>query len=249
MSRKSVVLMAATVAVAAFLTGRITGRGAASNAAVMAASYHCPMHPGYTSAKPGNCPQCGMKLTATRAVPVAETQFGGVKVYEAARTIGARRFRTLGRVTPIQSRIYRISTGSDGWIRQVHPVATGSLVKKDQPLASFYSREFIASQQSFFYALSSEDRERQAPSTAQQQEAHSRASGTDARDAGGAGYEQHPNRRRCAYASRRQGRRPARAGGRIHSGERRRFGTAFRKAPRTLPHRRPAKSVGDRRPL
>jgi Cu(I)/Ag(I) efflux system membrane fusion protein len=43
-------------------------------------------------------------------------------------------------------------------------------VKKDQPLVSFYSREFIAAQQSFFYALSSEDRERQAPSTAQQQE-------------------------------------------------------------------------------
>ena len=31
------------------------------------ALYHCPMHPTYTSDKPGDCPICGMKL-----VPVGE---------------------------------------------------------------------------------------------------------------------------------------------------------------------------------
>lgn len=33
------------------------------------ALYHCPMHPSYTSDKPGDCPICGMKL-----VPVAEEE-------------------------------------------------------------------------------------------------------------------------------------------------------------------------------
>jgi Cu(I)/Ag(I) efflux system membrane fusion protein len=112
-----------------------------------------------------------MKLTSARGTAsFSDMQFAGVRLYKTARTSGARRFRTLGRVSPIQSRIYRLSTGSEGWVRHVYPVSTGSLVKKDQPLASFYGREFIASQQSFFYALSSEDRERQAPSTASQQE-------------------------------------------------------------------------------
>ena len=31
-------------------------------AAVSAVLYHCPMHPAYTSDKPGDCPICGMKL-------------------------------------------------------------------------------------------------------------------------------------------------------------------------------------------
>jgi membrane fusion protein, copper/silver efflux system len=128
------------------------------------------MHPGYTSGEPGICPQCGMKLTVLGGTAtLANTQTAGVKLYEAVRSPGAHRFRTVGRVTPITSRICRIGTGSEGWVRQVYPPVTGNLVKKDQVLASFYSREFIASQQSFFYALASEDRERQAPSTAQQQ--------------------------------------------------------------------------------
>jgi RND family efflux transporter MFP subunit len=34
----------------------------AKPAAKVAARYHCPMHPTYTSDKPGDCPICGMKL-------------------------------------------------------------------------------------------------------------------------------------------------------------------------------------------
>jgi len=42
------------------------GSGAARGEA-KAARYHCPMHPTYTSDKPGDCPICGMKL-----VPIEE---------------------------------------------------------------------------------------------------------------------------------------------------------------------------------
>ncbi len=38
------------------------GDAAANPPAKAAARYHCPMHPTYTSDKPGDCPICGMKL-------------------------------------------------------------------------------------------------------------------------------------------------------------------------------------------
>ena len=43
------------------------GAGAQGTQAKAAARYHCPMHPTYTSDKPGDCPICGMKL-----VPIEE---------------------------------------------------------------------------------------------------------------------------------------------------------------------------------
>jgi membrane fusion protein, copper/silver efflux system len=165
MSGKSVLILAVALGAAAFVAGRITGGGPAPASAAPAAHYRCPMHPGITSAQAGNCPECGMKLTSV--APTA-TQATGVRLYEAARRGGARHFRTLGRVAPIEARVHRMSAGTEGWIRQVFSASAGSLVKRDQPLAAFYGREFIASQQSYFYALSSEDRERQAPGNLQQ---------------------------------------------------------------------------------
>ncbi len=35
------------------------------------AKYHCPMHPTYTSDRPGDCPICGMKLVPIEAAPEA----------------------------------------------------------------------------------------------------------------------------------------------------------------------------------
>lgn len=35
--------------------------------------YYCPMHPNYTSDKPGNCPICGMTLVKREAKPMEET--------------------------------------------------------------------------------------------------------------------------------------------------------------------------------
>ncbi len=44
------------------------GSGTAATTAAHAERYHCPMHPTYTSDKPGDCPICGMKL-----VPIEKT--------------------------------------------------------------------------------------------------------------------------------------------------------------------------------
>ena len=55
------------------------GSDAAANpSAKAAARYHCPMHPTYTSDKPGDCPICGMKLVPIDA-PAGRRAEGGVR--------------------------------------------------------------------------------------------------------------------------------------------------------------------------
>ena len=46
-------------------TDRTTGSSDAS-ASPAAATYTCTMHPEVSQSSPGNCPKCGMKLTAKR---------------------------------------------------------------------------------------------------------------------------------------------------------------------------------------
>lgn len=56
------------IALGAVLVGAVgivvatKGGGGAPRVAAKSARYHCPMHPTYTSDKPGDCPICGMKL-------------------------------------------------------------------------------------------------------------------------------------------------------------------------------------------
>jgi len=55
------VILSAFIAVSFTITG--CGRaGKGGNISHAKALYHCPMHPAYTSDKPGDCPICGMKL-------------------------------------------------------------------------------------------------------------------------------------------------------------------------------------------
>ena len=62
--------------------------------------------------------------------------------------------RTVGRVTPDEKRVYRLVAGTDGWIRETYDNDTGTLVKKDERLASFYSPLFRAAQLAYISLLS-----------------------------------------------------------------------------------------------
>ncbi len=68
--------------------------------------------------------------------------------------------RALGRVASDETRVYRINAGANGWVRKVFDTGTGSLVKKDQVLATFYSPEFLSAEQSYIYAVNSYNRPR-----------------------------------------------------------------------------------------
>jgi RND family efflux transporter MFP subunit len=67
-----------------------------------------------------------------------------------------------GRVQPDETRTYVVNAAVDGWARMVSPRSTGSFVKKDESLATFYSKDFLPAQQSYFYALNTLERLRNA---------------------------------------------------------------------------------------
>jgi RND family efflux transporter MFP subunit len=82
----------------------------------------------------------------------------GVQVGEAQRKAATHLIRTAGRVARDETRIFRVTAATSGWIEQALPISVGSLVRKDQVLGTFYAREFLSSQQAYFYALDARDR-------------------------------------------------------------------------------------------
>jgi membrane fusion protein, copper/silver efflux system len=85
-------------------------------------------------------------------------QLIGVKVTTVQKTAVTRTLRILGRVVPDETRIYKINAGTDGWVKRVLPVTTGSLVRKDDLLATFFAPEFFSALKAYLFALRSMDR-------------------------------------------------------------------------------------------
>jgi len=140
--------------------------------------YRDPMHPAYKSEKPGIAPDCGMQLEPVYAAsdspqsrgPQSMSPSGAVRIdVEMQRSIGLRTeevtraprdhtFRVLGRVASDETRVYRVAAAVDGWVRHAGPITTGSIVNKNDVLATFYNRDFLAAQQTYLYALNTMDR-------------------------------------------------------------------------------------------
>lgn len=135
--------------------------------------YVDPMNPAHTSPEPGLAP-CGMQMEPVYAdsqetipanlppgtvkVSPRKQQLIGVRLGVVEKTPYTHTLRALGRVAVDETRIYRLNSFVDGWILKTLKNTTGSLVMKDESLASYYSRDFITAQQAFFYALSTLDR-------------------------------------------------------------------------------------------
>jgi len=133
--------------------------------------YVDPMNPGHRYEKPGVAP-CGMalepvyadgknnapgitSLPGTIQVSPEKQQLIGVRIEPVEKASGTHTVRLLGRVAADETRIYRIRAYTDGWIRKVFPVTTGTLVKKNQPLAYFYAAELLLAQQAYISILAS----------------------------------------------------------------------------------------------
>jgi membrane fusion protein, copper/silver efflux system len=134
--------------------------------------YVDPMHPAYKSDKPGIAPDCGMKLEPVFAedaanVPGTTTATGpsgvvrvdrdmqkllGIRLASVEKGSATRVVRVVGRVVPEDTRVYRINSGVDGFIRNTYDDSVGTQVKKDQKLATYYSPEFLSVASGFLAA-------------------------------------------------------------------------------------------------
>ena len=68
------------------------------------------------------------------------------------RAAAVRVIRAVGRVSPEDTRVYVINSGVDGFIRETYNDSVGTLVKKDQKLASYYSPDFLSVASGFLAA-------------------------------------------------------------------------------------------------
>jgi Cu(I)/Ag(I) efflux system membrane fusion protein len=171
----SVAILIALV-VASFIAGswyqkfRFAGRGMQGARKVL--YYVDPMNPALKSDKPGTAP-CGMPLEpvyadgspdpsgmppGTVSVSPEQQQLIGVKVDAVTKAPWSHTVRVLGRVAPDETRIYRINSATDGWVKKVFPVTTGSLVRKDELMATFYSPDFFPAIKAYLYGLRALDR-------------------------------------------------------------------------------------------
>lgn len=122
--------------------------------------YHCPMHPDFKSDRPGTAPCCGMAFEPVYADrrPAADTeaataspsaivvsatqqQLAGVHVGTVGEASGTEKIRAFGRVTPDETRVYRLTAGLEAYISELSAITTGSRVSKDQWLASYSTPE------------------------------------------------------------------------------------------------------------
>jgi membrane fusion protein, copper/silver efflux system len=174
MKRLPSLLVVCCIAAAAFaggswITWRTAGKARSEAGARKILYWVDPMHPSYKSDKPGIAPDCGMALEPVYAdtqlptggsvppnafkVSPEKQQLIGVQVGRVERTPLSRTLATIGRVAVDDTRIYRIVSNADGWVRQLSPVSSGSLVRKDDPLLSLTAREVLTAEQTFFYGL------------------------------------------------------------------------------------------------
>jgi hypothetical protein len=102
----------------------------------------------------GSFPPGTVRITPDRQ------QMIGVRTGMAELAAGEYVIRAAGRVAPDEKRVYRLVAGADGWIRETFVNDTGTLVKKDERLATFYNPQFRAAQLSYFSTLSAPDDQR-----------------------------------------------------------------------------------------
>src|SRR5581483_7954411 len=136
-------LLAATLIVSAmslsYVLGRLHKDVQSSDSHARVLYYIDPMHPAYKSDKPGIAPDCGMQLVPVYADGAAEAASGGaapspgavridaktqqlfgIRVAPVEKAAGARSMRLLGRVAADDTRVYRVTSGAEGWVRQTY---------------------------------------------------------------------------------------------------------------------------------
>lgn len=173
MSKLGIAFAVSLFVAASYGVGRLYPHPPASGVSGRKVLYYTdPMHPSYRSDKPGTAPDCGMALepvyetqpaTAALAFPpdfpagevrIEKTtqQSLGISLATATKAQLTRTLRTVGRVVPEDSRVYRVNAGVDGLIRETFHDSQGTFVKQDEKLASYFSPDFLSIASGFLAA-------------------------------------------------------------------------------------------------
>ena len=89
-------------------------------------------------------------------------QMIGVKLGTVEKKAMTHTLRILGRVAADETRIYRILAASDGWIVNAPDNPTGSLVKKDEVLATFFGPELATTLRQYINWLAGLNRQQKS---------------------------------------------------------------------------------------
>lgn len=125
--------------------------------------YRDPNAPDYRSSNPGLNPETGNELEPVYEdtshlihVPGEKQSWIGVRVGQVSQQSFDQMLRAPGRVAVDETRLARVMSRTDGWIETVSANFTGQMVRKGEPLLTFYSPELTASQQEYLLALKAE---------------------------------------------------------------------------------------------
>ena len=159
------VLLMATVAAAAFMTGRRMGPSTPhaaepstqGNPARRLRFYQSPMHPWITSPEPGNCTICGMKLVpvyegeagaspapGTVQLPANSISVVGVATRPVERRPLVRTLRLAGTLDDNDARHRVLSATVEGRIEAIHVHHPGAEVRAGTVLAELYSPALLS---------------------------------------------------------------------------------------------------------
>src|SRR5437867_1757262 len=168
----------AVIIAARFMFGWSSARSGTSSAAAPSAGpeagrkriiYRSTMNPGEVSDRPGK-DSMGMDMEpveieaerpgasrveglAAVQIPGRKQQLIGVRTTIVKRGPSVRTIRTVGRVTPDESRLHHVHTKTEGWVETLYVNATGVPVRRGDPLLTIYSPELVATQEEYLVAL------------------------------------------------------------------------------------------------
>ena len=169
----------ALVSIASWVTWRLNesrmpARAISAHPRPGATLYYCPMHPSYTSDKPGECPICGMTLEPlvpgdgrvarageagdvpglmTVEIPAERTQSIGVRLARVRTGALGAGSPLVGFIAPDETRLKRVQLRVAGWVQDVAMNRTGETVRAGQPMLSLYSPELYQSEREYLIAL------------------------------------------------------------------------------------------------
>lgn len=177
-----VTVLAIALAFAAGAGYERLGRRGVAKPARRVLYYVDPMHPAYRSDKPGNAPDCGMKLEPvydegaaaaphahgggevppfapgdTLQISAEKQRLIGIRYSTAELASGERTLRTTGKIAVDETRMARVHSRVEGWIDEVFVDFIGKAVEKGARMLTLYSPEMLATQQEYVLALKSKE--------------------------------------------------------------------------------------------